>query len=126
MVIVLYILLDFVDCVWDPVANARLQTLVASPSRATVVSTVNQAGGVIELLGIAVLALLLGEHSERVSEAVPDLITAFSGGEVGTVAVPVVQLGLSVPDLAIVLFMFALMPVLPFILLSARSEQVRS
>jgi len=126
VVIGLYILLDFVDCLWDPVANARLQTLVASQNRATVVSTVNQAGGVMELLGVAVLALLLGEHSEQLSETVPDLITAFSGGGSRIMAAPVMQFGLSVPDLAIVLFMSSLLLALPFILLSARSRQLRS
>lgn len=122
VVIGLYILLDFVDGVWDPVANARLQTLVTSQSRATVASTVNHAGGVMELLGLAVLVLLLGEHSEQLSDAVPDLITAFSGRESHVMAAPVMQYGLSVPDLAIVVLMFSLLLALPFILLSARSR----
>jgi len=118
-VIVLYVLLDFVDYVWDPVADAHLQTLIESQTRATVVSIVSHAIGVIELLGIGLFALLLGEHSEQLDDIVPDLVTAFSGGAPRATAAPLTQFGLQVPDLAIVVFMFVALLALPFLLLSA-------
>ncbi len=125
VLIFLYILFDFVDCVWDPVANARLQAMVASESRATVASIVNHLGGLMELLGITVLALLLGEHSDQLSELVPDLVAAFSGGASGVSEAPMTRVGLSVPDLAIAVFVFSLLLALPFILLSASASRGR-
>lgn len=123
VVIALYILLDFFDCVWDPVAEAHLQHLIDSDNRATVTSIVSHAGGVMELAGIAVFALLLGEYSEPLSDSVPDLISAFSG-EAGTaVEAPLSALGLAVPDLAIVVFMLAALLALPFIWLSASARR---
>jgi MFS family permease len=122
-VIVLYILLDFVDGVWDPVADAHLQTMIESQTRATVVSIVSHAIGAIELLGIGLFALLLGEHSEQLDDIVPDLITAFSGGAPPATAAPLTDIGLQVPDLAIVVFMFVALLALPFLLLSAKAAK---
>ena len=120
-VVLLYILLDFVDGIWDPVADAHLQTMISSASRATVVSIVSHAIGVVELLGIGLFALLLGEHSEQLEAIVPDLIAAFSGGDAAATAAPPTAFGLQVPDLAIVVFMFLALLALPFLLLSASS-----
>jgi hypothetical protein len=122
-VIVLYIFLDFVDGIWDPVADAHLQTMIESPVRATVVSIVSHAIGIIELLGIGLLALLLGEYSEQLDDIVPDLVTAFSGGAARVTAAPLTPLGLQVPDLAIVVFMLVVLLALPFILLSFRRRK---
>ena len=118
-VIVLYILLDFVDGVWDPIADAHLQSMIESQTRATVLSIVSHGIGAVELLGIGLFALLLGEHSEQLEEIVPDLITAFSGGASPVTPAPVTDIGLQVPDLAIVVFMFVALLGLPFLLLSA-------
>ncbi len=119
-VIVLYIVLDFVDCVWDPVAGAHLQNLITSANRATVTSTVTHLGGLMELAGIGLLALLLGEHSEQLSNAIPDLVSAFSGEATAAVTPPTAWLGLSVPDLAIIVFALSGLAALPFLVLSGR------
>ncbi|MBU1139245.1 MAG: MFS transporter, partial [Proteobacteria bacterium] len=89
LVIFLYVLLDFFDAVWDPVADLHLQTLLSSDTRATVASIVDHAGGLMELLGIAMFAWMLGEHSEQLSEIVPDLVSAFSGGDQPVAVMPV-------------------------------------
>ena len=120
LLVVLYVLLDFLDCVWDPVANAHLQSLLSSDARATVVSIVNHAGGLMELFGIAVFAWLLATHSEQLSDIVPDLVTAFSGEVLPLAHAPVTLFGLAVPDLAIVIFIFSALLALPFLVLSAR------
>jgi fucose permease len=122
-VIVLYIVLDFVDCVWDPVAGAHLQNLITSASRATVTSTVTHLGGLMELAGIGLLALLLGEHSEQLSNSIPDLVSAFSGETTAAVTPPTGWLGLSVPDLAIILFALSGLLALPFLVLSGRGRE---
>jgi MFS family permease len=121
LVLVLYIALDFFDCVWDPVASAHLQAQLASETRATVSSIVTHLGGIVELLGIGLLALLMGEHSAVLSEMVPDLVDAFAGGASQPVQIPVGALGLTVPDLAIVLFGLSGLVALPFLILSAGS-----
>lgn len=126
IVVVLNILLDFIDRIWDPLAEARLQRLINSDAWATVSSIVSYAGGLMELLGIAVLAVLLGEHSEQLSEIVPDLVTAFSGGAPYGVEAPLTRFGLAVPDLAIVVLIGSGLLALPFVLLSARHRASRS
>ena len=120
ILVVLYILLDFIDHIWDPLAEARLQRLITSDARATVSSIVSYAGGLMELLGIAVLALLLGEHSEQLSEIVPDLVTAFSGGAPAGAEPALTGFGLTVPDLAIVVLIASGLLALPFVQLSAK------
>jgi MFS family permease len=120
IVIVLYVLLDFFDGIWDPVAEAHLQTLISSDTRATVVSIVNYAGGIMELFGIAIFGWLLGEHSKALSDSVPDLVSAFSGEATQQLAqVPLSLFQLPLPDLAIVIFIFSALLALPFVLLSA-------
>ena len=121
LVLVLYIALDFFDCVWDPVASAHLQSQLASETRATVSSIVTHLGGLAELLGIGLLALLMGEHSAVLSDMVPSLVEAFAGGSSQPVQIAVGTLGLTVPDLAIVLFGLSGLLALPFLVLSART-----
>ena len=125
VVIVLYVLLDFYDGVWDPVAEAHLQTLISSESRATVVSIINYAGGMMELLGIALFAWLLGEHGDALHDSVPDLISAFSGESSAVTEIPSTVLQLSLADFAILIFVFSALLALPCILLSARYRKDR-
>ncbi len=122
VVITLYILLDFFDGVWDPVADAHLQTMIPADSRATVVSIANHAGGIMELLGIAIFAWLLSEHAEQLDDIVPDPVSAFTGGSTMPPEMPVTHFMLSVPDLAIVVFVFSALLALPLVLLSGRSS----
>lgn len=123
LVLVLYVVLDFFDSVWDPVASAHLQSMIPSEARATVSSIVTHLGGLMELLGIGILALLLGEHSDVLREMVPDLVDAFAGGASDPVQIEVGSWGLTVPDLAIVLFGFSGLAALPFLLLSSRHQR---
>jgi hypothetical protein len=120
-VIVLYIVLGFFDNVWDPVAEARLQDLISSDTRATVSSLVSHAGGVMELLGIALLSLLLGEYSDEFGEVIPDLVAAFSGEVSGAGGAPS-KFGLPLPDFAILVFVGIPLLALPFIYLSAKGN----
>ena len=117
MIVPLYLLLAFFDGVWDPVADAKLHSMIPSESRATVGSTVNQLGGMANLGGIGMFALLLGEHSEAMQEATPDIVQAFSGGVSTHVEVPISWFGLPVPDLAIVAFVLAGLVAVPFLVL---------
>ena len=70
--------------------------------------------------GIGLFALLLGEHSEELQAATPDLLEAFSGGAATHVDVPIGLFGLPVTDLAIVLFILAGLAATPLLLLGAR------
>lgn len=115
-IVVIYLLLAFFDDVWDPVAEASLQRLIPSASRATAGSTVNQLSGMAKLGGIGLFALLLGEHSEALREATPNLVAAFSGGVVSHPQVPVSLFGLPLPDLIIVLFVVSGVLAVPFLL----------
>ena len=124
MVIVLLALLAFFDGIWDPVADAKLHSMIPSVSRATVGSTVNQVSAMASLGGIGLFALLLGEHSEALREATPDLVEAFSGGVSTHIYIPTGLFGLPVPDLAIVLFVVAGLAAIPF-LLSGRPYEKR-
>ncbi len=125
VVVGLYVTLDFADHVWDPVANAHLQDLIESEKRATVTSTVHHLGGIVELLGIGMLTVLLGEHSKALHEAIPDIVSAFSGEKVNIPAAPMTALGVSVPDLAIVLFAYSGLATLPFLLAKAHRQTSR-
>jgi hypothetical protein len=122
VVILLLLLLAFFDAVWDPVAEARLYSLIPSAQRATVGSIVNQVSGVAMVGGIGLFALLLGEHSEQLQAATPDLLEAFSGGAATHVEVPTSLFGLPITDLAIVLFTMAGLGAIPLLLLGARRE----
>ena len=122
-VIGLYLLFNFTDDLWDPVANAHLHALIPSSCRATVGSIFNQASEMVSLAGLGAFALLLGKHSRALQEAAPDLLEAFSGGAATLVEVPRGPGGLPVPDLILVLFtLFGLMAV-PFIRRSKITEK---
>ena len=112
--------MTFFDAVWDPVAEAQLHSRIPSEQRATLGSIVNQASGVAIVAGIGLFALLLGEHSEALRAATPDLLEAFSGGETTHVDVPVALFGLPVTDLAIVLFIVAGLAATPLLIFGAR------
>lgn len=123
LIVVLYILLAFFDGVWDPVASAKLHSMISSATRATVGSTVNQLGGMANLAGIGMFAVFLGEHSEAMQQATPDLVQAFSGGQSTHVDVPLSLFGLPVPDLAIVVFVAAGLLAVPFLLLGGADRK---
>lgn len=117
-VVVLMVLLQTFDCLWDPVADARLHAMIPSQYRATIGSTVNQLGELANLIGLGAFALLLSEHSESLRDFVPDLVEAFSGGVATPVEVPAPLWGLPLPDLAIVLFVLSGLLAVPFVLRS--------
>ena len=122
LVVLLYLLLAFFDCVWDPVAEARLHKMIPSSQRATMGSMVNQFSSVADIAGMGVFALLLGQHSEALRQATPDIVEAFSGGHSTVSEVPLGLFGLPIPDLAIVLFVLAGLVAVPFIVLSQWRE----
>ena len=126
MVIAVCLLLVFFDGIWDPIADAQLHRLIPSESRATVGSTVNQLSSMISLVGIGLFALLLGEHSQALSAATPDIIEAFSGGVNVHVQVPTGYFGLPIPDLAIVVFVASGLLAIPFLLAWSRSSGFRT
>lgn len=115
-VVALFLFLVFFDAVWDPVAEAHLHGMIASSQRATIGSIVNQASGVAMVAGIGLFALLLGDRSDALQAATPDLITAFSGGVSTQVDLPTGLFGLPIPDLAILLFVLAGLGAVPFLI----------
>lgn len=124
-VVILALFLVFFDAVWDPVADAYLHSLIPSAQRATIGSIVNQASGVAMVAGFGFFTLLLGEHSEALKAAIPDLITAFSGGKSTHVDVPIALFGLPITDLVILIFVMAGLGAVPFLLLGYRSISSR-
>lgn len=116
VVIALVLFLDVCEVVWNPVANAALQSMIPSEHRATMASIVNQLSGLAELAGYGVFALILGQHSEALQEATPDLVDAFSGAATAVTEVPTALFGLPVPDFAIVLFLFSGLAAIPLLL----------
>lgn len=122
VVVVLVLLLDACGILWDPVAEAHLHKLIPSSRRATIASAVNQIGGLAELAGLGVFALILGQHSAALLNATPDLVDAFSGAAEPMPDVPSGVLGLSVPDLAIVIFVFSGLMAIPFLRAAARAR----
>lgn len=125
-VLVLYVILDLLDDVWDPVAIARLQSLTPSSHRATIGTLVYQICTVAELIALGGFTLLLGSHSEALEAATPDLLQAFSGQAQATPPAPNTLFGLPVPDLAIVLFIGIGLLAVPFVLASGRGKTRRS
>lgn len=115
-VVLLFLFLVFFDAVWDPVADAHMHRMIPSSQRATIGSIVNQASGVAMVAGIGVFAMMLGDSSEAIQAATPDLVTAFSGGVSTHVDLPTGLLGLPIPDLAIMLFVLAGLGAVPFLL----------
>jgi hypothetical protein len=122
-VVLLLLFLVFFDAVWDPVADAHLHGMIPSSQRATIGSIVNQASGVAMVAGIGFFALLLGDRSEALQAATPDLITAFSGGVSTQVDLPTGLFGLPIPDLTILLFVLAGLGAVPFLMVGrAKSD----
>lgn len=123
LVACLYVLLGFLDRMWDPVALARVQDEIPSTHRAAISSLVSQASGLAELGGLGLFAVLLGSDSGQLREATPDLVQAFSGHAHVRVAAPTGWFGLPLPDLGIVLFVLAGVAAVPFVLLAARARR---
>ena len=123
IVLLLYVTLDFIDDIWDPVALARLQLLLPSTHRATIVAAVQEFSALMQLAALGGFALLLGQNSEALEAATPNLVEAFSGHAPPPAQLPAQFLGLPVPDLAIVLFIAVGLLALPFIVASGRAER---
>jgi sugar phosphate permease len=115
-VIALLLFLVFFDAVWDPVAEAYMHGMIPSSQRATIGSIVSLAGSVAMVAGIGLFALLIRGSGEALQAATPDLITAFSGGVSTQADVPTGLFGLPIPDLAILLFVFAGLGAVPFLM----------
>jgi MFS family permease len=118
----IYLFFDFVDDVWDPLADARLHQLIDSERRATVASIVNLLCSLAELVGLALLGLLIDHYSEGFDRALPNLVDAFSG-TYEPVAVPAGWLGVPVQDLALVGFIVSGLVAVPFLIWSRRREK---
>jgi hypothetical protein len=121
-VVGLYLLLDLFDGIWDPLAEARLHALIPSHGRATLASIVNQVSGLVEILGIGLFALMLGEHSDALRDAAPGLLEAFSGGTATLAVAPEGFMGIPIPDQAIIIFVLSGLFAVPFILKSVPKE----
>ncbi len=122
-VVAVAILLDLCDSAWDPVARAHLHREVPSRLRATAASAFEQAAGLAELVSLGVFTLLIGEQGRALRDATPDLVDAFSGGARPPAAVPTGPLGLPIPDLAILLFVFAGVLAVPLLLWQSRPSE---
>ncbi len=122
VVVALCLVLDTSAVLWDPVAEAHLQAVIPSQQRATITSVVNQFNGIAELAGLGVFAMILGKYSETLSEVTPDLIDAFSGQVTAIAEIPTGAFGLSIPDVAIVFFVFTGIIAVPFIFLASRQR----
>ena len=122
VVVPLCLFLVFFDAVWDPVADAELHALIPSSQRATIGSIINLASGVAMVIGFGIFALMLGDRSEALQAATPDLIAAFSGGVSTHVNLPTGLFGIPIPDLAIVLFVLAGLGALPFLMAASRAQ----
>lgn len=125
LLVVLYVGLGFVDRLWDPVALARIQDEIPSAQRAAISSLLYQAGGIAELGGLGLFALMLGSHSAQLHDATPDLVEAFSGSSHVSAVVPTGWFGLPVPDVAIIVFVLAGVAAVPFIVLAGRAGRSR-
>lgn len=121
MLVALYVALDLLDDAWDPVALARMQKLTPSAHRATVNGVVYQLGALAELVAVGAFGWMLGANREALERATPDLIEAFSGVKRAAPTMPPVFLGLSIPNLAIVLFVSLAAVGVPFVMASRRS-----
>lgn len=119
-VVALYVVLDLLDDAWDPVALARMQDLTPSTHRATIVATIYQLGAAAELLAIGAFGLMLSNNRAAIDEATPDLLEAFSGTAPPAPKLPAVWMGLSVPDVAIVLFIALAALAIPMLLVRDR------
>jgi hypothetical protein len=123
-VVALYIILDLLDDAWDPVALARLQKLTPSRHRATIVATVYQFGSVAELLAVGAFGLMLGRNRAAIEQATPDLLEAFSGTATHAPKLPAIWMGLSVPDVAIVVFIALTALAIPMLLVHGKESEV--
>lgn len=123
IIVALYVVLDFLDDVWDPVALARLQLLMPSSHRATIMAAVQEFSALAQLLALGAFALMLGRHSKALEAATPDLVEAFSGHAPPPPHLPAVFLGLPVPELAIVMFIAFGLLALPFIAAARKAER---
>ena len=123
VIIMLWVALGFVDRMWDPVAMARLQEDIPSEHRAAISSLVYQANGVAELVGLGLLAGLLGSRSAQLRNATPDLVSTFTERTSTAGAVPTGLFGLPVPDVAILLLVMVSVLAVPFVFMARRARR---
>lgn len=103
-IIILYLFFNLVDDLWDPIADTVMHSYIPSAIRATTTSIINQFSELIGLLGLGVFALMLGEHSDKVQDAIPNLVEAFRGEKAEPITMPLSLFGLQVQDAALFLF----------------------
>ncbi len=120
LVVTLFIVLDALDDIWDPIADTRLQAMIPSRSRAIISSLANQLNELATMTGLAAFAWLLGRQSDSLRELTPGLLEAFSGRMPAPAAMPEAVWGLQIPDFAIVAFVFVGLLAVPFIIASRR------
>lgn len=102
--ITLFLFFNLIDDLWDPISDAVLHSYIPSPIRATVGSIINQFSELVGLAALMVFAFMLGEYSEKIEAAKPDIIEAFRGVEAEAIQMPLSLFGLPVQDAALVLF----------------------
>lgn len=124
-VLVLYVVLDLLDDVWDPVALARLQTMTPSAHRATIGAIVYELSSVAQIAALGGFGLMLGRHREALEAATPDLLEAFTSHPAPPPLPPTGWFGLPVPDLAIVAFISVGLLAIPFLLAAGRASRDR-
>jgi hypothetical protein len=100
----LFLFINLVDDIWDPIADAFLHSLIPSNFRAMIGSIVNQFSELAGIGGVLLFTLMLGTQQQALEEAIPDLVSAFSGAEVRRFVLPETWIGLNVADAAIVMF----------------------
>ena len=122
VIIALWIVLGFVDRMWDPVAMARLQEDIPSEHRAAIGSFAYQASGVAEFTGLGLLAVLFGTHGAGLHNATPDLVEAFSHRTSANGSIPVGLFGLPIPDMAILILVVVAVFAVPFVFLAGRAR----
>lgn len=125
VVVTLCLVLDACAMLWDPIAEAHLQRLFTSANRATMTSVANQLTSAANMVGLAVFGMMLGDTRTALDEATPDLATAFSGEPSQAIHLPAVALGLSVPDLAIVTFVWLGILAAPLLIISFRRRSAK-
>jgi len=123
--VVLFLFFNLIDDLWDPIADAVLHSYIASPIRATVISIINQFSELVGLAALMVFAFMLGEYSERIETAIPDLVEAFRGVEAEAVQMPTSLFGLPVQDAALVLFTAIGLLAVPILLLYPWKKEAR-
>lgn len=107
-IVVLFLVFNVLDDLWDPICDAELQAYIPSLNRATMGSIINQISEVFGLFGLGLFTIFLGKNSEGISNAIPDLVEAFQLDYVQKTvpSVPDAFLSLPVSDAALLIYSF--------------------